>query len=82
MEAIGMGMGMKGIGMALAMEWDGRYRDGRHRDGGKEGERLGDVRRKISTQGKTKEMNLVSNPKVELRGRVKAKILPAVHRKI
>lgn len=27
-------------------------------------------------------MNLVSNPKVELRGRVKAKILPAVHRKI
>ena len=26
-------------------------------------------------------MNLVSNPKVELRGHVKAKILPAVHRK-
>lgn len=31
--------------------------------------------------GKTKEMNLVSNPKVELRGHVKAKILLAVHRK-
>ena len=33
------------------------------------------------TKGKTKEMNLVSNPKVELRGHVKAKILLAVHRK-
>lgn len=36
---------------------------------------------KDKTQGKTKEMNLVSNPKVELRGHVKAKIRLAVHRK-
>ena len=37
--------------------------------------------KKDQTKGKTKEMNLVSNPKVELRGHVKAKILLAVHRK-
>ena len=37
--------------------------------------------RETSAQGKTKEMNLVGNRKVELRGHVKAKILPAVHRK-
>ena len=33
------------------------------------------------TQEKTKEKNLVSNRMVELRGHVKAKIHPAVHRK-
>ena len=36
----------------------------------------------IEPKKRQKEMNLVGNPKVELRGRVKAKILPAVHRKI
>lgn len=43
---------------------------------------MGWRRGKEGIQEKTKEMNLVSNPKVELRGRVKAKILPTVHRKI
>lgn len=40
------------------------------------------LNRSERTRERQKEMNLVSNPKVELRGRVKAKILPAVHRKI
>ena len=39
------------------------------------------MERKTALKERQKEMNLVSNPKVELRGRVKAKILPAVDRK-
>ena len=47
---------------------------------GKDKYQLGPVRRDI--RPKTKEKNLVSNRKVELRGHVKAKIHPAVHRNI
>ena len=38
------------------------------------------IEKEDQTQGKTKEKNLVSNRMVELRGHVKAKIHPAVHR--
>ena len=58
------------------MGWDGGEASGRRTTRMRKGEK------RSSGQGKTKETNLVSNPKVELRGRVKAKILPAVHRKI
>ena len=83
--------------MGTGMGWDGGHWIGRHRIGARQrsevsssqGKRQkerktykGEERREVILKERRKETNLVSNPKVELRGHVKAKILPAVHRNI
>lgn len=58
------------------------WRRGKRQKEKREDKETREKRKERPQVGKTKEMNLVSNPKVELRGHVKAKILPAVNPEI